>query len=355
MIPKPGGKLRKLGIPTVHDRVVQQAVLNILQPIFDPDFSESSFGFRPKRSAHMAVKQATKYVQEGREFVVDIDLEAFFDNAPHDLIMRGLYRKVTDVFVLRLIKKFLKAGRMNDGVLEETHKGTPQGSPLSPLLSNILLDCLDLELEKRGHKFCRYADDCNIYVKSLKSAESVLASTTRFIEKRLKLKVNTEKSAAAKVSTRKFLGFTLKADGTIAIAKASVKRFKDKVREITKRNRGKSLKSVIIELKPVLLGWGNYFSIASSPTILKTLDGWIRRRLRCYRIKQRKRKYSIYTFLKSMGIKGCKAWSLAKSNKGWWRMSLNRTIHRALGNQWFIGSGLISLVINQSTRCAKQA
>jgi len=347
MIHKPGGKLRKLGIPTVHDRVVQQAILNILQPMFDPTFSDSSFGFRPKRSAHMAVKQAAKYVESGRTFVVDIDLETFFDNAPHDHIMEGLRQKVSDVFVLKLIKRFLKAGQMNDGDLSETNEGTPQGSPLSPLLSNILLHRLDLELEKRGHKFCRYADDCNIYVGSLKAAESVLKSTTKFIENRLKLKVNKEKSAAAPCSKRKFLGFTIKVDGKIAIAKASVKKLKDKVRKVTKRNRGKSLKSIIFELRKLLLGWGNYFSIADSPTILKTLDAWIRRKLRCYRIKQRKRKYSIYTWLKTLGIPGFRAWSLAKSNNGWWKMSLNQTIHKALNNQWFANAGLVFLTVNQ--------
>ena len=236
---------------------------------------------------------------------------------------------------------------MNDGDLSETNEGTPQGSPLSPLLSNILLHRLDLELEKRGHKFCRYADDCNIYVGSLKAAESVLKSTTKFIENKLKLKVNKEKSAAAPCSKRKFLGFTIKVDGKIAIAKESVKKLKDKIRKVTKRNRGKSLKSIIFELRKLLLGWGNYFSIADSPTILKTLDAWIRRKLRCYRIKQRKRKYSIYTWLKTLGISGSRAWSLAKSNNGWWKMSLNQTIHKALNNQWFAHAGLVSLTVNQ--------
>ena len=348
MIPKPGGKLRKLGIPTVHDRVVQQAILNVLQDMFDPTFSDSSFGFRPNRSAQMAVKKAAEYVESGRTFVVDIDLETFFDNAPNELIMTGICQKVSDVFVLKLIKRFLKAGQMNDGDLSQTNEGTPQGSPLSPLLSNILLHRLDLELEKRGHKFCRYADDCNIYVGSLKAAESVFKSTTDFIEKKLKLKVNKEKSAACACSNRKFLGFTIKGDGKIAIAKESVKRFKDKVRKITKRNRGKSLKSIIYELNQLLRGWGNYFSIASSPTILKTLDAWIRRKLRCYRIKQRKQKYSIYTWLKTLGIPGFRAWRLAKSNKGWWRISLNQTIHKALNNQWFANAGLVFLTVNQS-------
>ncbi len=347
MIPKTGGKLRKLGIPTVHDRVVQQAILNILSPLFDPTFSASSFGFRPKRSAHMAVKKAAKYVEAGRTFVVDIDLETFFDKASHNNILSGLRQKVRDEFVLKLIKRFLKAGQMNDGELSETNEGTPQGSPLSPLLSNVLLHRLDLELEKRGHKFCRYADDCNIYVGSRKAAESVLISTTKFIENKLKLKVNREKSAAAPCSKRKFLGFTIKGDGKIAIARESVKRLKDNVRRVTKRNRGKSLKSIIFELNRILRGWGNYFSIADSPTILKTLDAWIRRKLRCYRIKQRKRKYSIATWLKTLGIPRNRAWALAKSNKGWWRRSLNQTIHKALNNQWFDDAGLMFLTVNQ--------
>lgn len=345
-IPKANGKVRKLGIPTVHDRVVQQAILNVLQPLFDPSFSDSSYGFRPKRSASMAVKQAASYVEDGYTFVVDIDIAQFFDNADHDKIMTGLIKKVKERSVQRLIRRFLKAGQMNHGDLKPTQEGTPQGSPLSPLLSNILLHSLDLELEKRGHKFCRYADDCNIYVRSQKAAEAVLISITKFIEGKLKLKVNMEKSAAAPCSTRKFLGFSIKNDGTIAIAKVSVEKFKDKVRKITKRNRGKSLKSIIAELNLVTRGWGNYMSIAKSPTTLKTLDGWIRRRLRCYRIKQRKRTYPIYTCLIDLKVPKAKAWALAKSNKGWWRMSLNHTIHKALSLQWFHNQGLISLVGN---------
>ena len=342
-IPKKGGKLRQLGIPTVIDRVVQQAIAQVLSPIFDPTFSNSSYGFRPKRSAHDAVKAASGFVKEGRSWVVDIDLEQFFDNVNHDKLMSKLAKTITDKSLLKLIRRFLSVGLMQDGLIKARAQGTPQGGPLSPLLSNIALADLDAELERRGHKFCRYADDCNIYVKSAEAAKRVMRSISSFIKVRLKLKVNSAKSAAAQVNKRQFLGFRLYKDGKVAITKDSVVKLKDKIRKITKRNRGISLNTMVIELNRVVRGWFHYFKLSEHPTILKELDCWIRRRLRCYRIKQRKRKYSIKTMLSSMGQNQQDSWAIACSRQGWWGKSLNQVVHRAMNLEWFKKLGLFAL------------
>jgi group II intron reverse transcriptase/maturase len=354
-IPKKNGKTRLLGIPTIIDRIVQQAVAQIISPIFDPTFSNSSYGFRPKRSAHDAVKAASSYVKEGRSWVADIDLEQFYDNLNQDRLMSKLAQTIKDKALLKLIRQFLRVGLLQDGLITVRTQGTSQGSPLSPILSNIYLADLDTELERRGHKFCRYADDCNIYVRSKEAADRVMTSISRFIKVRLKLKVNSAKSAAAPVSSRQFLGFRLKTDGTITITKESVGAFKDKVRQITKRNRGINLERLIFELNQVVRGWFHYFKVGEYPTILKELDCWIRRRLRCFRLKQRKRKYAIKSLLSSMDQNQQDSWAIACSRKGWWRKSLNHVVHRAMNLDWFKKSGLFALHEHFVTHKSKTA
>lgn len=342
-IPKPNGGTRQLGIPTISDRIVQQAMTKVLNDIFDPMFLDSSFGFRPKRSARQAISQAQQYVRDDRIWVVDIDLEKFFDRVNHDILMSRIARHIQDKSILKLIRSFLNAGMMHNGVCSRKEEGTPQGGPLSPLLSNIMLHELDQELEKRKHSFCRYADDCNIYVRSEAAGKRVLSSISNFIEKRLKLKVNTTKSAVDKVHNRKFLGFRLRTNGDITVSPASLKRLKDKIRKVTKRNRGISLERMIYELNNLVRGWFHYFKCTDSETIFKQIDCWIRRKLRCFRLKQRKRKYSINTFLQSLGMNRPQRWALAGSSKGWWRKALNPIAHRALSNKWFENKGLFSL------------
>ncbi len=343
-IPKPGGGERQLGIPTVVDRVIQQAILQILEPLIDPTFSESSYGFRPKRSAHQAIVAARTYVEEGRAWVVDIDLEKFFDRVNHDVLMSKLAKRVEDKTLLKLIRRFLKAGLMQDGLTEQRVSGTPQGSPLSPILSNIMLDELDKELEKRGHRFCRYADDCNIYVRSEAAAIRVMESIQRFIEHRLKLTVNRSKSAATIVSERKFLGYRLLTNGLLTVAPESLQRFKDKIRALTKRNRGRCFESIIKELAPLIRGWVNYFKMAAMKSIVQKLDAWIRRKLRCYRLKQRKRCWPIRNWLISLGVNEREALKLGISSKGWWRLSKTPAIHYGMNNEWFNKhQGLLSL------------
>lgn len=345
-IPKPSGGTRQLGIPTVIDRMVQQAISQVLTTIFDPLFSESSYGFRPKRSAKQAILQASQFVRDDRMWVVDIDLEKFFDKVNHDILMALLAKQIQDKALLRLVRRFLTAGMMQNGICMRTEEGTPQGGPLSPLLSNVMLHELDKELQKRGHTFCRYADDCNIYVRSQAAGQRVLHSLTHFIEKRLKLKVNAAKSAVDKVNNRTFLGFRLRNNGDIAVSPQSLKRIKNKIRYVTKRNRGISLAQVIKELNPIIRGWFHYFKWTNTITLFKQLDAWIRRRLRCFRLKQRKRKYSIKTFLQSMGVNQQDCWALACSDKGWWRKALNPIVHRTLSIQWFKSEGLFSLAEN---------
>jgi RNA-directed DNA polymerase len=344
-IPKPGGGQRQLGIPVAVDRLVQQAILQVLNPILDPTFSNSSYGFRPGRDPHMALEQARKYVaQEGREIVVDLDLEKFFDRVNHDILMSRVARRIGDKRLLRIIRRFLQAGMMQDGMCVARDEGTPQGGPLSPLLANLLLDDLDQELERRGHRFCRYADDCNIYVRSLAAGQRVMESVVRFLEGKLRLRVNREKSAVAPVGERKFLGHRLLLNGKLGISPKSVKRAKEKIRQITRRNRGVSLAKVIVELNLFLIGWLNYYRYAACRFELQRLDEWIRRKLRCYRLKQRKRGKSVADFLRRLGLPAYQAARIGSSGKGWWRLSNSPPVKKGLSNDWFSQQGLVSLV-----------
>jgi len=340
---KPEGGQRQLGIPVVVDRLVQQATLQVLNPILDPTFSNSSYGFRPGRSAHMALEQARKYVaQEGLEIVVDLDLEKFFDRVNHDILMSRIARRIGDKRLLRIIRRFLQADLMQDGVCIARDEGTPQGGPLSPLLANLLLDDLDKELESRGHCFCRYADDCNIYVRSLSAGQRVMESVTQFLEEKLRLRVNRQKSAVAPVGDRKFLGYRLLLNGKLGIAPKSLQRAKEKIRQITCRNRGVSLAQVIVELNLFLVGWINYYRYAAFRFDLQCLDEEIRRKLRCYRLKQCKRGSTIAKLLKRLGTSAPSAHRVASSGKGWWRLSLTKAVHQALSKDWFAAQGLIS-------------
>jgi RNA-directed DNA polymerase len=343
-IPKPGGGVRQLGIPTVIDRLVQQAILQVLEPLLDPTFSNSSYGFRPGRGAHDALAQAQEYVAEGRTIVVDMDLEKFFDRVNHDILMARLARRIADKRLLRIVRRFLQAGLMQDGVCSERREGTPQGGPLSPLLANLLLDDLDKELERRGHRFCRYADDCNIYVQSQAAGERVLASVTRFLEDVLHLRVNREKSAVAPTQERKFLGHRLLGGGKLGIAPKSLERAKDRIRQITRRNRGVCFDGMIRELNRFLTGWVTYFRHAACKSHLAALDGWLRRKLRCVRLKQCKRSKPIADFLRGLGVPRHPAWLTAKSGKGWWRLASSPSAKHAMSNQWFKLLGLVNLV-----------
>jgi len=341
-IPKPGGKgVRQLGIPTVVDRLVQQALLQVLEVIFDPNFSESSYGFRPGRGAHQALRQASQYVAEGRAYVVDLDLEKFFDRVQHDVLMARVSRKVKDKRVLALIGRFLRAGMMQNGVCVRREEGTPQGGPLSPLLANILLDDLDKELEARGHKFCRYADDCNIYIRSEAAGKRVLESVTEYLEKKLKLKVNRDKSAVGKVSERKFLGHRLLEDGRLGVAPHSRERLKESLKELTSRNAGKSFESVIQSVNQKLAGWIQYFRMARMKSILAEIAQWLRRRLRCIKLKQCRKTHAIARFLMGLGVRQDSAWMLALSGKGWWRLADTPQAHRGMSLSWFKETGLI--------------
>ena len=345
-IPKPNGGKRKLGIPTVTDRIIQQAIAQVLSPIYERKFSDHSYGFRPNRSAHQALKKGSEYVEQGRKIVVDMDLKTFFDVVNHDRLMYRLSTTIGDKTLLGLIRKYLQSGIMVDGVVSQRTEGTPQGSPLSPLLSNIVLDELDEELERRGHKFVRYADDCNIYVRSQTAGERVMESVSNFIENKLKLIVNREKSQVCEVNQTKFLGYTIQKDGNLSIAIKSVERFKEKVRNITKRNRGVKFEQVIAELIPVMRGWLNYFHKARCKSLLKNLDSWIRRKLRCYRLKQCKRTITLQQFLKSRGVDTWQTWILALSGKGHWRKSGCPQVQQALSNKWFDEVGLYNLTLN---------
>ncbi len=348
-IQKPEGGKRMLGIPTVKDRLIQQAMYQELNRYYEPIFSESSYGFRPGRSAHQAIEQASKFIQEGKEWVVDIDLEKFFDKINHDRLMQRLSKGVGDKKLLRLINAFLKAGMMDDGLIEQRTAGTPQGGPLSPLLSNIVLDELDKELENRGHSFCRYADDCNIYVNSRKAGERVMTSMTDFIEKKLKLKVNHEKSGVRHCSDVKFLGYTLLPKGEIRVADKSIKRLKDRIREITRRNRGVKLETVIKELNLTITGWTNYFRLANVwLSNFRDLDSWIRRKLRCYRLKQCGRRYTIFKLLCSHNIPERKSWNAVMYSQGWWQMSKKIAVNQAMNPLWFSQQGLQSIYLRLS-------
>jgi RNA-directed DNA polymerase len=346
-IPKPGGKgMRQLGIPTVIDRLIQQAMHQVMQPIFDPKFSERSYGFRPGRSAHKAVRQAQVYVTEGRRWVADMDLEKFFDRVNHDILMGRVARRVKDKRVLRLIRKYLQAGMMEGGLVSQRTEGTPQGGPLSPLLSNILLDDLDKELESRGHAFCRYADDCNIYVRSRKAGERVMASLTRFLNERLKLRVNPEKSAVDRPWNRKFLGYSMTFHKTprLKVASKSVERFKEKLRITFHHARGCNLQRFIQKLTPVLRGWVNYFRLTEVKGILDELDQWIRRKLRCLLWRRWKRAITRAKNLMRRGIKEARAWKSATNGRGpWWNAGAGH-MNEAFPKKYFDKLGLVALL-----------
>ena len=346
-IPKPGGKgMRRLGIPTVIDRLIQQALHQVMQPVFDGEFSESSYGFRPGRSAHQAVLAAQSHVASGRRWVVDMDLEKFFDRVNHDVLMSRVVRKVKDKRVLGLIRRYLQAGVLADGVVSQRTEGTPQGGPLSPLLSNILLNDLDKELEMRGHVFCRYADDCNIYVQSKRAGQRVLASVTQFLAKRLKLKVNETKSAVGRPWKRKFLGYsmTFHKQPRLKVAPASVKRFKCKLKELFRIGRGRNLAKFITELKPVLRGWVNYFRLAAVKGVFEELDVWIRRKLRCILWRQWKRVFTRAKNLMRQGLDEGRAWKSATNGRGpWWNSGASH-MNACCRKSYFDKLGLVSLL-----------
>jgi RNA-directed DNA polymerase len=345
-IPKPSGGVRQLGIPTVVDRFIQQALQQVLSPLFEPGFSESSYGFRPGRSAHDAVKQARAYVAEGRRWVVDLDLEKFFDRVNHDILMSRLARRINDKRVLSLIRSYLQAGLMRGGVVSPRVEGTPQGGPLSPLLSNVLLDELDKELERRGHKFCRYADDCNIYVQSKAAGERVLASVTQFLSERLRLKVNAEKSAVARPWERKFLGYSMTwhKQPRLKVAAESIRRLKDKVRTILREGKGRSLSQIIKELNQLLRGWLQYFRLAEVKGVFEELDGWLRRKLRCLLWRRWKRPFSRAKNLMKRGLEKLRAWKSATNGRGaWWNAGASH-LNEAFPKSYFDRLGLISLL-----------
>jgi RNA-directed DNA polymerase len=345
-IPKPDGGIRKLGIPCVVDRLIQQALLQVLQKRWDSTFSEHSYGFRPGRSAHQAVAQAQCYVAEGYNVVVDLDLEKFFDQVNHDSLMARVAARVADKRVLKLIRAFLNAGVMEDGLVRPVDEGTPQGGPLSPLLSNLVLDDLDKELERRGHRFCRYADDCNIYVRSRRAGERVMASVSRFLTRRLRLKVNEAKSAVARPEERKFLGFSISNDGSERrIAPKALATFKARIRELTIRTQGKSLPQVVEELQPYLTGWRSYFGFCQTPRVLTNLEAWIRRRLRMYLWRQWQNGPNRFKELRRRGVPKFLAAVAAGSPTGFWRMSGHPAVQMAVRNHVFESLGLPRLYI----------
>ena len=345
-IPKPQGGVRTLGVPTVVDRLIQQALHQAMQPLFEPTFSDNSYGFRPGRSAQQAVSKAAQYIRGGKPWVVDMDLEKFFDRVNHDVLMARVARQVQDEKVLRLIRRFLQAGMMANGVETPRYEGTPQGGPLSPLLSNILLTDLDLELEKRQLAFCRYADDCNIYVGSQRAGQRIMEGVKGFLANRLKLTVNEAKSAVARPSMRKFLGYSVtgKQPAKIRIATPSIKRIKEAVRTVCIQGRGKSLLQTIERLNPILRGWMNYFSLTQSRRPIEELDAWVRRRLRCLLWRQWKRPKTRESKMLAFGLDAQRAWKSSVNGRGpWWNAGAKHMI-AALPPKFFTQLGLVSLV-----------
>jgi group II intron reverse transcriptase/maturase len=341
-IPKPNGDVRKLGVPTVIDRMVQQAIIQVLQPIFEKVFSDSSYGFRPKRSAHGAIKQAKEYYEQGYRYVVDLDLAKYFDTVNHDMLINMVREEVGDEQVIKLIRKFLKSGIMEEGIISPSTEGTPQGGNLSPLLSNIYLNKFDKLLESRGHKFVRYADDCNIYVKSKRAAERVMQNCIKYLEGKLKLKVNMEKSRTGKPTQIKFLGFSLyQIKGKVGIRphEKSIKRFKDQIRKITSRKRGRSIESILVELKRYTIGWLSYYSLADMSGKMKAFSNWIRCRIRMYIWKQWKKVKTRFNNLKRLGVEKSIAWMWANTRKGYWRIANSGILFTSLTNEYLASLG----------------
>ena len=341
-IPKPDGGKRMLGVPTVIDRMIQQAIVQVLQPMYEPLFSENSYGFRPKRSAQQAMKQALEYYNEGYTQVVDLDLAKYFDTVNHEILIGMLREQVKDERVIRLIRKYLKSGVMINGLISPTTEGTPQGGNLSPLLSNIYLTAFDRMLESRGHKFVRYADDCNIYVKSRRAAERVMANCTKFLEGKLKLKVNRKKSQVGSPLRLKFLGFSMYKTGKKAGIRPhgkSIKRFKDKIRELTSRKQARSVELILKRLKRFTVGWLGYYSIADMESRIKSLNEWIRRRIRQIYWKQWKKIRTKHDNLVKLGIDNENAWKWANSRKAYWRIADSHILHRSLTNKYLASVG----------------
>jgi len=347
-IPKPDGGIRKLGIPTVLDRFIQQAVMQVLQRSWDRTFSAQSYGFRPGRSAHQAVAQAQQYIAAGYGWVVDLDLEKFFDRVNHDKLMARLARRIGDKRMLKLIRAFLRAGVLEGGLVSPIDEGTPQGGPLSPLLSNIVLDELDRELEQRGHRFVRYADDCNIYVRSQRAGERVMKSVSQFITSKLKLKVNEEKSAVARPGQRKFLSFSFLGSEIVKrrIAAKAIARFKQRVRELTRRTRGVKVETMVAQLSRYLRGWRGYFGFCQTPWVLRSLESWLRRRLRAVVWKQWKRGKVRFAELRKRGVSKDLAARTVGSAHGPWRLSNSPALNVALPNAYFASLGLTPLAVN---------
>jgi len=337
-IPKPDGGKRLLGVPTVIDRMVQQAVVQVLQPIFEQTFSDSSFGFRPKRNAHQAIQRAKKYYEEGYTYVVDLDLEKYFDTVNHDLLIKMVRETVKDEAVIELIRKFLKSGVMVDGLVSQTEQGTPQGGNLSPLLSNIYLTKFDRMLEERGHKFVRYADDCNIYVKSTRAAERVMEGCIKFLEGKLKLKVNRKKSATGNPTKLKFLGFSLyqwKEKIGIRVHEKPLKRLKERLKAITSRKRGGTIEQILAEITRLMNGWLGYYRLADIKKYLQEISEWLRRRIRQLYWKRWKRVRTRYENLIALGIPQNKAWQWANTRKGYWRIAGSWILTTTMNNRYF--------------------